>query len=348
MRAIQTTRRRYGAIGTLLTLLAAFALQPLAHAQQPPAAPAQEAVDPVIAQVGEVTLTRSQVRQMMLGEMRKRFYHGRIPRDQLELFVVEMTQEMIDRALLVTEARRRGLAVDEAEVTDRLEQIEARYAGNPEWQVQREQVLPDIRRQIEEILLRQQLEEAVRAAPEPSPEALETFYTSNPDKFTEPERNRVSLILLGVDPAAPAEAWQKARETGRELRTRLADGADFAALAREYSTDPTAENGGDMGYLHQGMLAEEAQEALAELQPGQVTPPLQLLEGIALLRLDERIVPRHLPYDRVTDRVAALWAEAAGELAWTALLERLRSEAEIVVDDAVMADLREELIRLMN
>jgi parvulin-like peptidyl-prolyl isomerase len=208
--------------------------------------------------------------------------------------------------------------------------------------------VPQIRRQLEEISLREQLETAVKSAPVATPDKLHDYYAAHPDKFTEPERLRASIILLGVDPSSTRETWQMAQQRGTELHAELLAGADFAALARRHSTDPTAENGGDMGYLHQGMLAENVHAALQSLAPGGLTPPLRVLEGVAVLRLDERHPARHLPYPEVQARVAALWADDAGLQARQALLERLRGAAEIVIDEAAMASLREELIALLN
>ena len=80
---------------------------------------------------------------------------------------------------------------------------------------------------------------------------LREYYDANQDLFTEPARNRVSLILVGVEPSASAATWKAAREEAARVRQRLDEGTAFDELARMHSSDITAAAGGDMGFLHQ-------------------------------------------------------------------------------------------------
>src|SRR5699024_5722532 len=50
-------------------------------------------------------------------------------------------------------------------------------------------------------------------------------------------------------------------ETAKEVKKKLDDGKDFAELAKEYSTDNSAENGGDLGYFSAGQMLPEFEDA---------------------------------------------------------------------------------------
>ena len=62
------------------------------------------------------------------------------------------------------------------------------------------------------------------------------------------------MILLKVDPSLPPSALEQAREQAQDIVKQLANGADFAELARKHSNDESARDGGDMGYRHRGTL----------------------------------------------------------------------------------------------
>lgn len=269
---------------------------------------------------------------------RRRFFHGAPSPEQWAAYRREVAQELIDRVLLRQEAKRRGLTVDEAAVVARLAQFEERFRVSPQWQAERAQALPRLRVRLEEDSLLERLEAEVRRGPEPGAEEVRKYYQAHPDKFTAPERLRVSLILLRVEPSAPAAAWKAAEEEAARLMERLRQGADFADLARLHSGDASAGKGGDLGYVHKGMLAREAQQVLDGLKPGDISAPLLLLRGVAILRLDERVPPALGGFDVSRQRARDLLAREQGGMAWQALVERLRGNTPVSVKDPEKSD----------
>ena len=134
-----------------------------------------------------------------------------------------------------------------------------------------------------------------------------------------------------MDPASPAQAWAAAEAEARDLRRRLARGADFATLARIHSADASAVRGGDLGWQHEGMLAPAAEAILAELEPGQVSEPVALLQGVALLRLEARRPPQLNSFEQVRERAEKLLRRERAEAAWTAFLADLRRRSQVVM-----------------
>jgi parvulin-like peptidyl-prolyl isomerase len=191
-----------------------------------------------------------------------------------------------------------------------------------------------LRHEIEIEQLVQQLREQERAQISPTDAKLRAYYRAHPDKFTEPERVRVSVILLRVHPSSPQSAWDAAQREGGQLVARLREGADFGELARLHSADTTtAAKGGDVGYVHKGMLSSVVDEALATMQPGDITPPLTVLEGVAIFKLDAREPARLGDYQHVKTRVLELWQVAEEERSWKALMSKLRSETTVVIEE---------------
>jgi peptidyl-prolyl cis-trans isomerase C len=95
------------------------------------------------------------------------------------------------------------------------------------------------------------------------------------------------------------------REEAAEIAGLLADGADFAELARERSTGPTGPQGGDLGWFGPGMMVAPFEAAVVALEPGQVSGPVQTQFGWHVVRLNDirAAVPPAL--DEVRDGIEA-------------------------------------------
>jgi peptidyl-prolyl cis-trans isomerase SurA len=74
----------------------------------------------------------------------------------------------------------------------------------------------------------------------------------------------------------------------RELRDRVRGGADFAELARQYSSDGSAGRGGDLGWVYPGDTVPDFERAMAALEPGQVGDPVRTEFGVHLIQVLER------------------------------------------------------------
>ncbi|MES3002839.1 MAG: peptidylprolyl isomerase [Pseudomonadota bacterium] len=74
-----------------------------------------------------------------------------------------------------------------------------------------------------------------------------------------------------------------------EYKKRVESGnADFAALAREFSQDASAPNGGDLGWASPGLFVPEFEEVVNSLQPGKIADPMVSRFGVHLIQLMER------------------------------------------------------------
>ncbi len=78
-------------------------------------------------------------------------------------------------------------------------------------------------------------------------------------------------------------------ETAKEVEKKLKDGGDFAKLAKEYSTDSSAESGGDIGFFTVGQMVPEFEEAAFSLKKNKVSEPVQSEFGFHIIEvLDEK------------------------------------------------------------
>lgn len=296
-----------------------------------PAGAAREtAPDPAapFATVNGEVITVGDYARALRREARETFYHGQPPEGGLARFQRRVADSLVERALLAAEARRRGLAPDADSVEAGLARLDERGADAA--------ALAAERRRLEEKSLVEQLEAAVQAPGEPDRAAVRAFYDANPELFTEPAKLKLAVILLRVGPGEGNAAWQAARDEAEAILARLRDGADFAELAEIHSADGSADAGGDLGYVHEGMLAPEIEAAARELAPGELAEPVTVLEGVAVVRLEGRQDERLRDFADVADRAAGLLAREQGEQALAALRESLQAEAEVTLRDELL------------
>ena len=198
--------------------------------------------------------------------------------------------------------------------------------------------MQSLREQLSTDSMINRLESDIKQVPAPSDKEVRQYYKANMDKFTTPERIRVSIILLKVEPWSPDSAWKAAYDEATQMVKQLRDegGKNFAELARLRSSDDSADKGGDLGYVHKGMLTDEAQQVLDKMQVGEISEPVQLLKGIAIFRLDERDHPVVNTFDASEERARGLLAREKGEVAWENFLVKLRENTQIRVNESVL------------
>jgi len=95
----------------------------------------------------------------------------------------------------------------------------------------------------------------------------------------------VSEIFLPVE--APDQD-DKVKKSAEDLVTQMQNGAPFPSIARQFSQSPSAAEGGDIGWVHDGQLAPELNAAVSQLKPGGVSPPVRSSGGYYILALRQR------------------------------------------------------------
>ena len=309
--------------------------QPQAGAQQGAQQPAPAAApSPVFAKIGENVISGEQFDAAFSQAARGKFYHGNPSDAVIAQLQREVGQKLVDETLLFAEAQRRSIQPDAGAVQKVIDGYEQRYKDSAQWQANREKVMPGLKAKLERDNVMEQLTAQAKAVAAPDAQQLQKYYDEHKDKFTSPEQVHLQLILLKVNPSSPQAQWDAARQEGAAIVRRLQAGADFAELAKVHSGDGSAQRGGDLGFVHRGMLPEGAEAAVDKLQPGQTSDAVQVLEGIAILRLQARKQPVLNPIDAVRPRLRDLYLREASEEAWTAFLTRLRRDNPVRFDES--------------
>jgi len=287
----------------------------------------------IFAQIDDLTISETEFEEIFLAAVRYKYYHGQIPNNELLKFKQKVAEDIVTQVIVHRDAQKKGLLPDHEKIAQGLNDYDAKYADNPEWQNRRDKVIPQLRKRLERQNLLEIMESKIKNIPGPEADQIAEYYENNTEKFTEPKRVWGSVIILNVPPSADEKTWTDKIDVAAQLKLRLKKGENFATLAKQYSDHPSAVNGGDLGYLHQGMLDAGVQETVEALAIKQISDPIRVLEGIVLFQLNGVQTEKLKPFDEVGQRAASLLYRELQDKAWDNYVYELKASATIYVNE---------------
>jgi peptidyl-prolyl cis-trans isomerase SurA len=195
-------------------------------------------------------------------------------------------QTLIDEALKLQEAKRLNVKVTRKEIDDALKSIQRQNKiqdGMLDVHLRRMGVDRDtLERQLRTAIawrtvVRRRLARQVRVSDNELKDAIQRFKAS-----ANKPRQLVSEIFLAIDnPTEEPKVMANAQRVVEDVKA----GANFAALARQFSQSASARRGGDLGWIQPGLLPPEVEAKLTELEPGMMSFPLRTATGVHIVLL---------------------------------------------------------------
>lgn len=137
-----------------------------------------------------------------------------------------------------------------------------------------------------------------------SDEQINKYYQDNLSQYTETERRKASHILFTFPTDADAEIKDKVKAEAQTVLDKITQGADFSAMAKEYSKDPgSAENGGDLGFFGRGQMVPAFEESAFSLNPGDVSELIESSFGFHIIKLTSIEGGESKPLETVKDKI---------------------------------------------
>ena len=206
----------------------------------------------------------------------------------LEAVYPSLLTRAIDSKLVTLEGRRAGFSKD-PDVKKRLLDVEDQI--------------------ISEIFLTKTIGSQV------TEEALQKIYSETKSEMASGDQIKARHILLDSE------------EKAMEIIKKLQAGGEFAKLASEYSTGPSAASGGDLGWFGEGQMVPEFSKAAFALNPGDiVTRPVKTQFGWHIILVEDRKVSAPPSFDEAKEQLASTMSQKLLK----ELIETLRTKAKIV------------------
>ncbi len=154
---------------------------------------------------------------------------------------------------------------------------------------------------------------------------LKQYYGQHLSDYRVPDRVMVSHILFKTTGKSPADVLQ-ITATAQDVLKQLKAGADFGELAKKYSEDTTAQNGGDLGWIVRGQTVKEFEQAAFSMKPGQISDLVTTTYGIHILKVTDKQLAHLQTFDEVKDSIRAALEKEKLETAKESLARNLERE----------------------
>lgn len=232
--------------------------------------------------------------------------------------------QLIRGAIFEKEAEEMGIEITDADIEDRIATIEEGFPSEEAFQqavveqgLTVEQLRGLIRGQVAEEEVRAEVFEGLG----PTDQELRDYYESHSEDY---RTTTASHILVKKRSLAEKLFKDLAKTKRKDLAGR------FARLARKFSEDEgSAKKGGDLGSFPAGQFVPPFERAVAKLDIGAISKPVQTEFGFHLIRVTDRHIT---PFEDVSDEIAQRLSTGEEETAFQELVIEAYKDADIEVD----------------
>ncbi len=269
---------------------AAKPVQPVQTAARPPADD-DGVMDRIVAVVNNDVITLSELRENVL------YYKVEARPQQSESdeeLAHRLLSRLIESRLQLQEADREKIGVDDTEMTEeiaaRMKKLDLSTEQEFEALVKKQGLTMDaVKKKLrEQILIAKVVRRKVAFRVSVTEQEVDRYLDENRQKLETGLTYRARHILIPPDRERTDAAWAAARERARAVFARLESGAEFSAVAKEVSRDGTAKEGGDLGTLKKGELADDIEAQILKLAPGQISEPFRTELGYHMFKLESK------------------------------------------------------------
>jgi len=230
----------------------------------------------------------------------------------------QMLEALITDKVIEKEASDKGIIVRDEDIDRYIEGIKERNHLTDE-QLQQALAAQGLTMETYRIQVREDIEKAqlinreIRGKVNVTPEEVERYYKAHLTEYSTPERIEIAHILFHLGPNPPPDQVVAMTAKAEEVRDRIKKGADFAAMAQQYSDDPSGKDGGKLGWFKPGEMLDEIEKAAEKLKVGEVSEPVRTKAGIHLIKLEGREGASHENLSELQDQIKQQLYNAALE-----------------------------------
>ena len=261
----------------------------------------------------------------------KTYYHSTLNESKLKSVKEKALETLIENTLLYNYAISNNIDVNEAEIKDTINKLIEEYGSEYIFDqalkkigysknsfikaVKREEVIMKLYKQEIEVSL--------------SDNYLKKYYEANKYKFKEPEKIKVKIIYVRNDPVDP-KGKSKAKEIIELAEKKLNEGENFPFVAQSYSDDPSRVKGGDLGYLHRGMLDKSIEDEVFSMDENTTSAIIERDIGYYIVKVEKKNKQNQLAFDDIKEKLRADLKEKKEKEAKSALIKTLLLNAVII------------------
>ncbi|WP_130807559.1 peptidylprolyl isomerase [Senegalia massiliensis] len=140
-------------------------------------------------------------------------------------------------------------------------------------------------------LLKQYAMRSLLSGADASEEEVTEYYNENKESFKEGQQAKAKHILV------------ESKEEAEKALSEIKEGLSFEEAAKKYSTCPSKEKGGDLGYFTKGRMVPEFEEKAFDMEVGEISEPVKTQFGYHIIKLEDKKEEKQLLLDEVRDQI---------------------------------------------
>ena len=286
------------------------------------------------ATVNGQVITKTELDQELQPVLQRMAMQGQQPQpEQVAEIREKVLDSLINRELLVQDAKAQGVSVEAEALDAQMEQVRGQFPEEAQFKEALSQMGIDeetLRAQMRQRLLIQKLiEERIAKDVTVTDEEAQAYYAAHPEQFKTGEQIRARHILIKSEPEASDTDKKEARQKLEEVQGKLEKGESFADLAEEYSEGPSGPKGGDLGYFERGQMVKPFEDAAFALKDDEVSEIVETRFGFHLIKAVDRKAASTTPFAEIKDQIKAQLKKQAVQETVGEHLEALKAKAEI-------------------
>lgn len=266
----------------------------------------EQIIDKIAAVVDDEVILLSEVQNYAYFEAMNQKIDPTKDPDAYKAIEKNVLDALINQKIMLAQAMMDSIVIENSQVEQALEQqLKERIqqaGGEQALEKYLGKSLKDIRKMYRENVRKQLLAQKIQQTRfqniKVSRSEIEHYYRQRKDSLPEVGASiNFSHILLEIKPGA--EAFEEAGKTAALILDSLKNGADFAAMAKRYSTDPgSGKKGGDLGWFNRSDFVKEFADAASRLEPGEMSGLVKTQFGWHIIQMiekaGEKIHVRHI------------------------------------------------------
>jgi foldase protein PrsA len=246
-----------------------------------------------------------------------------ISKDELYDVMVEQygaatVDQIIADKIVAAEAKKEKVTITEKELNAEVDKLKESYGGEDVFDqmlTSNNTTLDALKEDLKSYLtLRKLLVPQI----EVTDDELKTYFEENKESLGEAEQVKASHILVDDE------------VTAKEVKQKLTDGADFAELAKEYSTDEgTKENGGELGFFARGTMVTEFEDVAFPLPVNEISDPVKTEYGYHIIKVEEKKKAKEADFDDSKAEIKETLIDQKMETEYSTWLEEKKNDYDI-------------------
>ena len=291
-----------------------------------------EATNRIVAIVNDEIITFYELEMAI-----RNFKPSVMEKGEQEEFQKQILFQMIDQKLMDIQTKRLGVQIPSEEVDKAVARLkEDQGLTSPEdfSRALLKEGLSEVefKNKIKEQILRFKLISREIGSKIIIPEnRIKEYFENNKTKFQNKEGVHLANIFLPIAEKTPPEERLKEKKKIEEIWERLKKGEDFAGLARQFSKDPSAAQGGDMGIFAFEEIDPSLREVISSLKPGEFSPVIQSPNGWQIVKLISIKGAKETSFDEVKNRIQEQLFQEEVDKRFSQWLQKLKDRSYIQV-----------------